>query len=176
MILNIFLSVLVICLIVLAIRSLWSIRSFAPWVPAFKKDIQRIFQVADLKSGEVFYDLGCGDGRMVLYAGKNFTVQAIGIEFLFPLFVVCKIRQIFSGGKNIEFKKKNLFHEKISSADVVYVFGLPHTLAQGLKEKFKKELKPGARVVSYAFQIQGLVPEVIDKPGKKYNAIYRYRF
>ncbi len=176
MIVNSLLLILVISLIILVARLVFTIRSFAPWVPAFTKDIPRIFRVANLQPGEVFYDLGCGDGRVVVYAGKHFQGEAIGIELLFPLFVVCKIRQFFSGSKNVKFKNKNLFHENLSRANVVYVFGIPGTLAYKVKEKFEKELMPGARVVSYAFKIQGLIPELVDKPSPKDNSIYRYRF
>lgn len=176
MIWNILLTLFVISLIVLVVRSWLTIRSFAPWVPAFKKDLPRVFEVAQLQPGEVFYDLGCGDGRTVVYAAEKFGVEATGVELIFPLFVVCKLRQFFSHSKKIQFKNKNLFHEDLSRADVVYVFGIPGTLANKVKEKFQKELKPGARVVSYVFKIEGLTPEVVSKPNPKDNSIYLYRF
>lgn len=176
MILSAFLAVFVVLLLILVIRSWLTIRSFAPWVPSFKKDLARIFAVAGLREGEVFYDLGCGDGRVVAYAAKKFPVRAIGVELIFPLFVVCKIRQLLSGNKRMQFKNKNLFQENLSQADVVYVFGIPGTLAGRVKEKFKQELKPGARVVSYVFKIEGLVPAKVDKPTPKHNSIYLYTF
>lgn len=176
MLLNLILSILVLCLIFLTICSFWTIRSFAPWVPAFQKDLPRIFSVAGLKDGEVFYDLGCGEGRVVLYAAKHFAVTAIGIELIFPLFVVCKLRQWFAHTKNVMFKNKNLFDEDLSQADVIYVFGMQGTLADKVKQKFQKQLKPGARVVSYVFKIQGLSPELVSKPKPEDNSIYLYRF
>lgn len=176
MILDIFVTFFVIALIILVTRSWLTIHSFAPWVPAFKKDLPRIFRLAKVQPGEVFYDLGCGDGRTVVYAAEQFKAQAIGVELIFPLFVVCQLRKFFSQSKSIKFKNKNLFHEDLSGADVVYVFGIPRTLAHRVKEKFQKELKPGARVVSYVFKIEGLTPVAVDKPNAKDNSIYLYKF
>jgi hypothetical protein len=158
------------------IRSFWTIVSFAPWVPVLKKDYKRIFDLANLKPGEIFYDLGCGDGRIVGYASSHFSGVAIGVELQFPLFVVCKIRQLLLRNKNLFFKNKNLFDEDLSKADVVYVFGIPRTLAHKVKEKFQKELKPGARVISYLFSIEGFVPESVSRPLKSDNSIYVYQF
>ena len=59
--------------------------SFAPWVPTKKSDFARIFQLANLKAGETFYDLGCGNGQLVIYAVKNFQAKAIGLEIALPL-------------------------------------------------------------------------------------------
>lgn len=160
----------------LVFRYFWTIYSFAPWVPVFQKDFQRIFDVLDLKPKEIFYDLGCGDGRVVRFAAKHFGVIAIGVELQFPLFLYCKIRQFFSSQEKVLFKNKNLFDEDLSNADVIYVFGVPRTLAHAVKEKFQKELKPGARVVSYMFRIDGMIPEKVSKVHDKDNSIYLYRF
>jgi len=159
-----------------SITVLWAILSLAPWVPSRKKDLKRIFKIANLKPNEIFYDLGCGDGRIIFYAHRNFNVKSIGIELALPLFLICKIRQIFHSNKNILFKYKSLFKEDLSKADVIYVFALPRTLEKKLKQKLEKELKPGARVISYCFSIKGLKPKVIDKPDQKANSIYLYQF
>ncbi len=82
--------------LILAIFFLWvalsfrnASNSFAPFVPCRKKELPRIFEVINLKDGEIFYDLGCGDGRVVFYAARNFPVKAIGIELsLFFFFIV----------------------------------------------------------------------------------------
>jgi len=155
---------------------LWAILSLAPWVPSQKKDLERIFKVANLKPNEIFYDLGCGNGRINFYANRNFHVKSIGIELALPLFLTCKIRQIFHPNKNTFFKYKSLFKEDLSKADVIYVFGLPSSLEKKLKQKLEKELRPGTRVISYCFSIKGLKPKLIDKPDPKANPIYLYQF
>jgi cyclopropane fatty-acyl-phospholipid synthase-like methyltransferase len=147
--------------------------SFAPWVPAWKKDLPRIFKLAALKPGEVFYDLGCGNGKVVLYANKNFQARAIGLEISLPMYLVCKARQIFNSDKNLVFKLKNLYKEDLSRADAVYFFGMPDKVAK-LRAKLEKELKPGCRVISYVFPIAGWQEAVKDKPKPTDIAIYLY--
>jgi SAM-dependent methyltransferase len=149
--------------------------SFAPWVPAKKKDLKRIFALADLKPGETFYDLGCGDGRMVFYAAENFSAKAIGLEIGLPMYAFCRLKQLLVKKTNTLFKLKNLFNENLSEADVVYFFGMPDTIKNKLAEKMKKEMKPASRIISYAFHVPGLSPVAVDKPAEKDISIYCYR-
>ncbi len=149
--------------------------SLAPWLPARKKDLKRIFKLADLKPNEIFYDLGCGDGKIVIYAAKHYNAQAIGIELALPLYFICKIKQLFNYKKSIKFKFKSLFKENLQHADVIYVFGMKGKLKNKLKQKLEKELKKGARIISYSFPIDGWTPEIIDKPSEKDLAIYLYK-
>ncbi|PIT93812.1 SAM-dependent methyltransferase [Candidatus Falkowbacteria bacterium CG10_big_fil_rev_8_21_14_0_10_43_11] len=149
--------------------------SFAPWVPCWSKDLARIFKAADLKNGEIFYDLGCGNGKTVLYAAKNFKIKAVGLELALPLYFICQCRRFFNGTKNAEFKWKNLFKEDLASADAVYFFGMPQPIHKRLKEKLERELKPGARVISYVFPVPGWTPDAIDKPTNSDAAVYLYR-
>lgn len=148
----------------------------APWVPMRSRDLKRVFDLADLKDDEVFYDLGCGNGKVVLYAAKNFNVQSIGIEIGIPLYLTCILRKFFGGVKNAKFKYKSLFNEDISKADVVYIFGMTRTLKQKMVDKLLSELKPGARIISYVFEIDGLTPSQIstDLSGNKGLPIYLY--
>ena len=165
---------IVIALILLLILSTIAIAgvSFAPWVPTRKADFARIFQLANLRAGETFYDLGSGNGQLVIYAVKNFQAKAIGLEIALPLYLICKWRQIFNPGAI--FKYKNLFTEDLSRADVIYFFGTPKTIEEKLKIKLAQEIKPGARIISYVFPIQGWLPIKIDKPNSNVAPIYLY--
>jgi len=171
---NILFFIIYIIIFILAFTFAIGAVSFAPWLPCHTKDMERIFKLANLKEGEIFYDLGCGDGRTVFYAGKNYKANATGLEIAIPMYLSCKIKQILKPAKNVKFKYKNLFKEDLSKADAVYFFGLTGTIKEKLKQKLQRELKPGTRVISYTFIVDGWKPSVIDKPGDKDNSIYLY--
>ncbi|OGF18630.1 hypothetical protein A3G56_02310 [Candidatus Falkowbacteria bacterium RIFCSPLOWO2_12_FULL_45_10] len=134
-----------------------------------------MFKLANLQAGEVFYDLGCGSGQVVFYAARQFQARAIGVELALPLYLICQLKKIIIGAVDVQFRWKNLFAENLSGADAVYFFGMPHSIAAKLKFKLERELKPGARVVSYVFPIPGWQPGIIDKPTAKAAAVYLYR-
>lgn len=166
----IFLLFIVVCCFSLV----FSVLSFAPWVPSRGRDLARIFKLADLRAGQVFYDLGCGDGKVVACAADNYKVKAIGLEISLALYLICRLRQAFKPGAEIKFKFKNLFKENLSSADVVYFFGVPWTVSGKLLAKLKQELRPGAKVISYSFKLDGWTPKIIDKPTENDLPIYLY--
>lgn len=149
--------------------------SFAPWVPIWSKDLPRVFALARLKPGEIFYDLGCGNGKTVFYAAEQYAAKAIGIELSFPLWLTCRLRQIVRRTPRVTFKLGNLFRQDLSSVDVIYVFGMPEKLQHKLRAKLERELKPGSRVVSYTFPIAGWQSTKVDKPSPKDISIYLYQ-
>ena len=153
---------------------IFSVLSFAPWVPSRSRDLKRIFKLADLKPGQVFYDLGCGNGKMVIYAANNFKVKAIGLEISLPFYLICKLRQALNKPSNIEFKFKNLYKENLAVADVIYFFGMPHVLNEKFCLKLKQELKPGTKIISYSFKLYDWRPKIIDKPSEKDLPVYLY--
>lgn len=158
-------------LLTLAITAL----SLAPWVPTRKKDLKRVKTIVDLKEGQSFYDLGCGDGRVASYISKNSKVKAIGIELAVPFYLICKIREFFSKNKNLEFKLKSLFQEDLSQADAIYLFAANSKKLTGkIVDKLNNELKPGAKVISYAFPINAWKAKLIDRPTPNDVAIYLY--
>ncbi|OGF28896.1 hypothetical protein A2477_02440 [Candidatus Falkowbacteria bacterium RIFOXYC2_FULL_47_12] len=152
----------------------WAAFSFAPWVPMKSRDLARVFALANLKPNELFYDLGCGDGKVALTAAKKYRARAIGLELALPLLWLCKLRRLFARNSDVTFKWKNLFRENLSQADVVYFFGLPSTIRNRLRQKLERDLKPGARVVSYTFKIDGWQPAAVSKPSKKDLSVYLY--
>ena len=166
----VFLLFIVICLFSLV----FSVLSFAPWVPSRGRDLKRIFKLADLKPGQIFYDLGCGNGKMVVYAANNYKVKAIGLEISLPFYLICKLRQILNQPSQIEFKFKNLYKENLDSADVIYFFGMPQVLNEEFCFKLKQELKPGTKIISYSFKLHDWQPKIIDKPSEKDLPVYLY--
>jgi len=151
--------------------------SLAPWLPTYARDLERIKKIVDLQTGEKFCELGCGNGRVLLYLAKHFpNNQFVGVELALPLFVICKTRQWSSSLNNVTFKLKSLYRENFQDVDVVYVFGMRDKMAGKFREKLEREMKSGSRVISYVFLIEGLEPAHIDKGGEKDVSIYVYQF
>lgn len=138
--------------------------TYAPWLPTRSRDVSRVLQLAELKEGERFYDLGCGTGKIVFAAARCNGVQATGIELVLPLYLFCRIKKAFSKNSRSQFVWGDFFRKDLSGADVVYLFGTPKTLQGRLKEKLFKELKPGSRIISYAFEFLDVQPAKVSKP------------
>ena len=154
----------------------WASFSLAPWVPTRKKDLERIKRLANLEPGEIFYDLGSGDGRVAIYLSKHTKGKVVGLELAIPFYLICKIRGFTSKNRNLSFKYKNLYKEDLRTADVIYIFAeSEERLASKLEQKLNNELKPGARAITYAFPIKGWQPIIVDKPGEDDISIYLYK-
>ena len=171
-VMEILLIAICVCLGSLALGS-WL---FAPWLPTRGRDLERIGKVLALTPTDVVYDLGGGDGRGGFYLAKQFKVRAYGVEVGIPLILWCWVRKWLTRASGTTFLWKNFFKVDVSDATVVYLFGLPRTLNEKMEAKLRRELKPGARVVSYTFSFKGLTPERVDKPNEDEVSIYVYRF
>lgn len=138
----------------------------APWIPTRKVTIDKMLSIANIKPGETVYDLGAGDGRIIIAAARDFNAISFGIEVnpFLVLWTRLKVKSL-----NLEDHVKiiwgSFYKENLSKADVVTLY-----LWQGtndkLREKLKKELRPSSRVVSYIFTFTGWVPSKVDE---KYN-------
>lgn len=134
----------------------------APWVPTWKKDFKRIERLLDLKDGETFIELGCGNGRVCRDLAIKHNVKIIGIELSLLQFLVAWIQTKLSGLKNITIKFGNAFNQDLMKVDALYMFLMPETYAK-IRPKLEKELKPGARVVTYVWPIAGWEADEVDE-------------
>lgn len=176
---DIFISILLLfftLFIVIILTTLaWAGFSAAPWVPVRQKDIKRIFELAQLKPGEQFYDLGCGDGRLIITAYKDFLAKPTGIELSLLQYFFCCFRIRLLGLSNkISLIFGSFYQKDLSPADVIFAFLTPMAMRR-LKPKFERELKAGCRVISYAFAVPGWQPQKISKLDKKSISIYLYQ-
>ena len=154
-------------LLIMLVSMLYAAFSFAPWAPSHKIHLKRALNLAELKSGENFYDLGCGDGRTVICAAKHFGAHATGVELAFPMFLIARLRVWLSKASNANIVFGDLFREDLSNADVIYVYGMPNALEHKLRTKLESECKPETRIVSFMFEIRGWTPVTIDHaPGR----------
>lgn len=129
-------------------------RKLDVWYVATPHEIvDRMLDIAKVRAGDVVYDLGCGDGRMVIAAAKKFGTRGIGID-LDP----ARIREARANAqragveKLVTFQIGDLFQTDLSEATVVMLYLLPE-VNRRLKPKLFAELQPGARVVSHDFDM-----------------------
>ena len=120
-------------------------------MPTWKKDLDRFLKLADIKPGQVVYDLGCGDGVVVMAAAKK-GAKAIGLEVSILPFLMACVRKIFTRSQ-AQIKFRDFWLVDLSEADVVYFFLIPRIYEQ-LKHKLEKELKPGAKVIAYVWPVE----------------------
>ncbi|HLC94002.1 MAG TPA: class I SAM-dependent methyltransferase [Patescibacteria group bacterium] len=126
----------------------------SPYVPTSHKEVVQILQKADLKKGKIFLELGSGDGRIVREAAKKYGVRAIGVE-IHPLLVwYSRLLTWWQKVHAVTFIKGNFFKTDLTTADTIFLFLLPKTLAR-LGEKMKRECKNNVQIISHGFKIIG---------------------
>ena len=148
-----------------------------PFVPVSRRVLRDISKALEVKDGSVVYDLGSGDGRVLLALAKeNPKAKYIGLELAFIPFYLSKLRRIVSGSK-ISVRRKDFFKEDLSSATHIFVYLLPPVLNK-LLPKLEKELKSGTKVVSATFRFSRKEPIrtiQIDSKGLV-KTLYVYKF
>ncbi len=161
-------------LIITAGTAAWAGWRAAPYVPTRQRDVDRMLRLAGVKPGELVYDLGAGDGRFLLAAARR-GARAVGFEISVLPYLIARLRLTVQGQTaTARIRLQDFFHQDLSSADVVVCFLTPAAMAK-LAPKFNRELKPGTRVVSYAFSLPGWTPAVKDKPTPQTMSVYLYR-
>lgn len=146
-----------------------------PYVPTKKKVMEKILGEIDMKHGDTFIDLGCGDGRMLIEAEKRKKIQAIGYEIAPMIYLLALTRKLFNRS-NAKIHFKNFFKENLQKADIIFCYLMPSKLKK-LAKKIKKECKKGTQIISNTFKIKGLKPtKVIPKNDKtKTPTLYFYK-
>ena len=153
----------------------------APFVASPLPVIRRMLVLAELKPGEILYDLGAGDGRAVIMAAQEFGARAVGIELREDL-AKKALQTVYQLGlqDRVTILHSNLFDVDISPADVVFLY-LTTSANEKVKPKLEAELKPGARVISHDYEIIGWKPlrveEFCENPNLGYpsHTLYLYK-
>ncbi|HEX9443207.1 MAG TPA: class I SAM-dependent methyltransferase [Candidatus Binatia bacterium] len=137
-----------------------------PFVPTPPEVVDRMLELAEVKSGDVLYDVGSGDGRIVVRAAKKYGIRAVGIEIDGDLVEKARDRARVEGVAHLaEFREADAFAADISEASIVTLYMLPEFNFK-LKPQLAR-LKPGARVVSHDFGIEGWPPAGVEKVADK---------
>ena len=127
----------------------------APYVPSPPQVVQRMLTLAELRAGEVFFDLGCGDGRAVIMAAKEFGARAVGVELREDL-VKKALSTVYEQSlqDRITVVNGDMFNVDLTSADVIFLY-LTTSANEKIKPKLESELKKGVRIVSHDYEVVG---------------------
>ncbi|MBS1215784.1 MAG: SAM-dependent methyltransferase [Proteobacteria bacterium] len=129
------------------------------YLPTPQEVVDAMLRMADVKKGDVLFDLGSGDGRIVVTAAQRYGVRGTGID-IDPDRIEEAIDNAKTAGvtKLVKFRNQDLFETDLREATVVTLYLLPE-LNRKLMPKLLAELKPGARIVSHQFDMGDWKPE-----------------
>lgn len=155
------------------------IEKLAPYYPTPEAIVEKMLKLGELKKGEKVFDLGSGDGRIVIMAAEKFGADAVGVEMDHDL-----VRQSLDQIQSLRLQKTariiegDLFLQDYTSADLVTVYLLPVSNDK-VRPMLEKALKKGARVVAHDFEFRGWKAEkveTIDDDGEgRSHTLFLYR-
>jgi SAM-dependent methyltransferase len=142
-----------------------------PYVPTPWVIVDRMLALADIRADDVVYDLGSGDGRLVITAAKRFGARGVGIELQPELVALANEGAKKEGvADRVKFIQGDLFETDIREATVVTLYLLPRFVAR-LVPRFRAELRPGTRIVSHDYPLSPWKPDKdvsMDVPEKEF--------
>jgi SAM-dependent methyltransferase len=133
-----------------------------PSVHTRRARIRSALKLADLRAGETLYDLGAGDGRVLVIAAKEFGARAVGLEVGPVQCAAAWVNARLNGvADRVRVQWRDFFKADLSAADVVFVYATS-AQAAGLAEQLARQLRPGARVVTISFDFPDWEPAGFD--------------
>ena len=153
----------------------------APFVPSPVQVIRQMLVLAELRAGEIFFDLGAGDGRTVVMAAKEYGARAVGVELREDL-AKKALSNIYEQGlqDRITIVNGDMFNVDLTSADVIFLY-LTTSANEKVKPKLENELRHGTRIISHDYEIVGWKPVKVlnfcenQTLGFPSHTIYLYR-
>ena len=142
----------------------WANRSaapqkLAPYVQTPQNVVERMLQIAQVGRNDVVYDLGCGDGRLVITAAKEYGARGVGVDFDLNRVKESQANAAKAGvGALVEFRQQDALTVDVSPATVVTLYLLTSSNLK-LRPILTKTLRPGARIVSHQFGMGDWQPE-----------------
>ena len=131
----------------------------APYLPSPNTIVERMLELGHLKAGEKMFDLGSGDGRIVIMAARNYRADSTGIELDDDLFLQSETKIRKMGLQNLaRIIHGDILKQNYASADLVTVYLLPDSNIK-VRPVLEAQLKKGARVVAHDFEIGGWTPD-----------------
>ncbi len=130
-----------------------------PYVPTTDAAVAEMLKLAAVKKSDIVYDLGCGDGRIVIAAAKTYGARGVGIDINPVRITEAKENAKKAGVEHlVRFEENDLFNADIHEASVVTLF-LLSSVNLRLRPKLLRDLKPGTRVVSNTFEMGDWKPQ-----------------
>lgn len=149
----------------------------APFVPTPEPVVGRMLEVAAVGPEDVVYDLGCGDGRMVIAAAKGPGARGVGIDIDAALLEECRAAAKREGVEGlVRFVHMDATKARLTEATVLALYLLPESL-EDLAPAFERDLRPGARIVSHDYAIPGwdgrlvLTESLTDEKGREHRIL-----
>lgn len=124
------------------------------YIPTPLKLVDILLDFAEVKKEDILYDLGCGDGRVLIRAAQRFGTRGVGIECDRNRISEANLKAKKTGIESlVEFRNEDLFNCNFQAATVVFLYLLPH-LNLRLRPQLWQQLKPGTRILSRDFEIE----------------------
>ena len=152
-------------------------QSLAPYVRTMPVVVNAMLELAEVTAEDVLYDLGCGDGRIVLAAAQQYGARGVGIDIDPNCIRTARDRaKSLDLGHLVTFTQQDLMAADISAASVVTLYLLPTTNLK-LQQKLRSQLSPGTRILSHSFDMGGWPPDATSSAADAINTypIYLWR-
>ena len=146
-----------------------------PFVPTPHDVVEKMLELASVTKKDLVYDLGCGDGRIVVAAAKKYGCRAVGFD-IDPKRIKESLENVAKNkvGHLVKIEKRSIFDVDLSQANVVTMYLLPDVNRKLIPQL--RKLKPGSRVVSHSFSLKGIEPDKVvrfkSKKDKWQHTIY----
>ena len=138
-------------------------RSLAPFVPTPNDVVERMLTLAGVTENDVVYDLGCGDGRIVIAAARDFGARGVGVDIDPQRIAEANANAEQAGVQHlVEFIEQDAMEVDVSDATVVTLYLLSSSNAR-LRPILTRQLRRGARIVSHAFSMGNWDPDIVDR-------------
>jgi len=144
------------------------------YVPTHQQVVEKMLETAKVKKGDIVYDLGCGDGRIVVTAAKKYGVKAYGFD-IDPARIKDSLANVKKNKveKLVTIEKKDIFTLDLSKANVVTLYLLPDLNVKLIPQL--KKLPKGSRIVSHDFDMRGVKPDKVlevEPEGDRKHTVY----
>ena len=156
---------------------------WAPYVPTPHIAVSKMLEMGRIEPGDVVFDLGCGDGRIVRRAAKEYEATGVGFELSFAVYWYARFLNLWHrvSVDRVKLLRADFWQSDLAQCDVVMAFLLPRLLDQ-LREKAIEEMRPGSRIVTFRWEMPGWVPQKRDfvaagftgTSGAKLTPVYVY--